>query len=300
MVEEMFKDIDNEKVELDDEIEENQTIKFRYCEENVVEYYSLQTNRYVKGLIFIALISFIITILSIVFLKPLVIVAVILLAITIIFALTIIVVRKNDKNVCQRLLTGEVSMSLEDDKFILEEKFPKMDTKIIIEYEDIIRLDETDNLYIITTKQNMMHIIIKEALQERVLEFKEKTLNFAQIYNNVKVKPHGYNLGYYNYYSKNDGRLTQIQAKEKISNSMFLVLAVFTTIIAFVIHFNLNLLWMACYLPFSIGELIYINLINKKLVKNERLFVEMILTIVTMVLVIFAGMLGLMILLMER
>lgn len=226
--------------------------------------------------------------------------AVVMIIIAGLLALITIVNYNTNKIAKNRLLTGQVKVTLYDDYFEIEEQYEKVYILSTVDYQEINTLNETDDMYSVTTKYNRMYLLDKEALGNQGTSFKAKILNSANVYNDTKIKKSELEEGVYEYYPEGGKYLSKIKARSKAGNSLLYLALVFMLMIMLGVNLEIDIFWILIFIPFGIIELIYLGYINKKLPKKGRLIMEKVLTILMLVYSLLIGCLGLLLKLLER
>lgn len=226
--------------------------------------------------------------------------AVFMIVIAGLLALITIVNYNTNKITKKHLLTGQVKVALYDNYFEIEEQYEKVYVSATVDYQEINTLNETDDMYSVTTKYNRMYLLDKEALGEQGTSFKEKVLNVANIYNGTKIKKSELEAGFYEYYPEDSKYLNKIKARSKAGNSLLYLSLTFMLMVMWGVNLEIDIFWILTFIPFGIVELIYLGYINKKLPKKGRLIMEKVLTILMLVYSLLIGCLGLLLKLLER
>lgn len=286
-----------------EEIEEDKKIvvyEYSYEETKLDKLIIMEDKKYGKLSFNTFLIGFVLLLGGILLARIVVFFAGIMLVLSCLLAIVTIINHHNNVIIKKRLLGGEVKLVLNEDNFEFSAQYEKQYVSSIVNYEEINILTETDDIFSISTKDNLVYLIDKESLGEDVLSFKDKVLNNANIYNGMRINKRELSDGVYEYFEEGSKQLSKLQARNKASNSLLYVSLTFLLIVIVAVYLNVDFYWMLTFVPIGIIELIYLARINKKLPKKGRLHTENILTILLLVSSLFVGCVGLLIELLER
>lgn len=298
--EQLEMEIEEEQVE---EIEEDEKIvvyEYSYEETKLDKLIIMEDKKYGKLSFNTFLIGFVLLLGGILLARIVVFFAGIMLVLSCLLAIVTIINHHNNVIIKKRLLGGEVKLVLNEDNFEFSAQYEKQYVSSIVNYEEINILTETDDIFSISTKDNLVYLIDKESLGEDVLSFKDKVLNNANIYNGMRINKRELSDGVYEYFEEGSKQLSKLQARNKASNSLLYVSLIFLLIVIVAVYLNVDFYWMLTFVPIGISELIYLAKINKKLPKKGRLHTEKILTILLLVSSLFVGCVGLLMELLER
>ena len=267
--EQLEMEIEEEQVE---EIEEDEKIvvyEYSYEETKLDKLIIMEDKKYGKLSFNTFLIGFVLLLGGILLARIVVFFAGIMLVLSCLLAIVTIINHHNNVIIKKRLLGGEVKLVLNEDNFEFSAQYEKQYVSSIVNYEEINILTETDDIFSISTKDNLVYLIDKESLGEDVLSFKDKVLNNANIYNGMRINKRELSDGVYEYFEEGSKQLSKLQARNKASNSLLYVSLIFLLIVIVAVYLNVDFYWMLTFVPIGISELIYLAKINKKLPKKE-------------------------------
>ncbi len=279
--------------------EEIMPITFNYQEDKINKMITSEFRKYSILSFNSFLLSFVSLIMGLLFFRFFLFLSVLMMIIAIILALVTMINYYTTKIARKDLLTGYVKVTLYDDYLKMEEQYEKVYISSTIDYQDIKILNETDDMYSVTTKYNRMYLLDKEALGEQGIAFKTKVLNNAIIYNDIKIKKSELEEGFYDYYPEGSQYISKIKARNKASNSLLYLVSTFMLTVMLGIHLKIDIFWILVFVPLEIIELIYLGQINKKLPKKGKLIMEKVFTILMLVYSLLIGCLGLLFKLLE-
>ena len=191
-----------------------------------------------------------------------------------------ILINNSYKRSTEILSLGTTKIELFEEGFIIEEKNEQLYERAIVNFEDIVNVEENDAIMIINTKFNRVYIIDKQSLKGELLIVRNKILKNAKTYNGAKIKQHQVAEGRYDYYPETKYTTTVTSAKEKSTLMMMIVIFSAVCLFALGVMFRMELLLL--FIPIGIINLIYIKKLNNKIQGKFKIVGEKILTIILM------------------
>lgn len=187
------------------------------------------------------------------------------------------------------LSKGESLVKVLENEIIIEEVSDRFQQKVALQYSDIVALEETEHLFIITTIYEQMHILDKKALEDKAIKFKNNVMPHIKTYNGQAVKKDEIVKGRYDFYEESSGTISVLEGKRKVSNTFFYVMTFFILLTIILVGFDLPLALAILFVPVGIIELIYIHKINKKMPKGYKIISE---KVFSLIFTIYSGVIG--------
>lgn len=213
-----------------------------------------------------------------------------------ILALSMIITNKSYKKTVDILSAGTSKIEIEENHFIIETNAESIYERSIINYEDVVNIEENDAIIVFGTKLNRVYVVDKQVLKEKLSMFRNNLLKNAKIYNGHQIKKEQIEQGKYDYYPETDYTISITKAKEK--SLFYNSIVIFSLIVLFVIGVYIdNLMTLLLFVPIGIINLLYINKLNKKTQGKFKIVGEKVLTIIFTIASGLFGLLSLLIIL---